>query len=501
MALDANIRGSVTGNGAEVTSTNFLKVIGETNAFANPGNIGGFRTFSEIDQGVITGVPAIVSSEVDVDYRLRVSQDLILDDEVFNYTSQNTGKHSYSTTTLVNAWTAGNMTTNSANTAVLASGTGSLFSTYAYFPVQGTQTISCDVECGFSAQSATNVFIEWGMMLPGTQASAPTDGVFFRLSSAGLQGIASSNTTEISTGIFPASAGVGTWTYTNNKKYQFICYVSAILADFWVNDGVSTYRLGSINLPSGLGRVIQSSSLQFAIKHRVAGGSSSVAIQGLFNSYNIRLGGTNINSSLATSGSRIYGSYQGMSGGTMGSIARFGTITTGNETNPAPALATTTTAALGTGLGGSFWETATLAVATDGIIMSYQVPTGSISSAGRRLVLRGLNLASYVQAALVGAPSLCEWFIAFGHNAVSLATAEASTTKAPRRIALPFIQTLTATQAAGTTVSQNIYSIDFGDSPIYINPGEFLQVCVRRQGTAITGGTLVHKITPIFSWE
>lgn len=79
----------------------------------------------------------------------------------------------------------------------------------------------------------------------------------------------------------------------------------------------------------------------------------------------------------------MYGSYQGLSGGTMGSLASYA-----NNANPTAAVPTNTTAALGTGLGGQFWETDTLAVNTDGIIDSYQVPAASANYSGKRLSIR-----------------------------------------------------------------------------------------------------------------
>ena len=77
---------------------------------------------------------------------------------------------------------------------------------------------------------------------------APTDGVFFRLNSSGLQGIASFNGAEVSTGVFPLADGTGTWVYTNGKRYQFTVYIGGVRARFWVNDGSQSYLLGSIPL-------------------------------------------------------------------------------------------------------------------------------------------------------------------------------------------------------------------------------------------------------------
>lgn len=493
------IEGDTSGNVVEVNNSKQLKVITETDSVFSASNIGNTRVQYENDPGRLTGNVLIASPEVDSDFRLRVSQDLILDEEVFNYVAQNTGKHSYTTTTLANTWAAGQMTTNSGS--ITTTTTGSVFSTYAYFPTTGNQTLSADFEAGFSAQPTANAFIEFGLGIPGAQTAAPTDGVFFRLTSAGLQGIASNSGTETSTGIFPLSSGTGTWAYQNSKKYQFIVYILTTGAQFWTHDGDRPYLLGSIPLPAGQARMCMSSAVQAFIKHRIVGGAAGSALQGLFGAYNVRLGGSNLTTTVSTQGNRIYGSYQGLSGGTMGTLARTGTITTGNEAVSVAAVPTNTTAALGTGLGGTFWETATLALNTDGIIMSYQVPLGTVSLPGRRLVLRGVYLDSYVQATIVGGSLIKEWFLAFGHTAVSLATAEAAATKAPRRVALPFIQLIDANQVANTLVRQDVSFCDLADAPIFVNPGEFVQLCTRNIGTVATAGTVVHKVTLIFGWE
>lgn len=499
MALDSNIVGAASGTGADVNASRQLKVVPETDAAANPGNVGAVRQFAENDAGAITGTTMLASSEVDSDYRSRISVDLIMDEENFNYTAQNTGKHSYLTTTMTNTWTAGQLTTNA--TSITTTTTGTVFQTYAFFPVIGTQTLSAEVPIGFSAQPQANSFVEFGFMLPSTAAVAPTDGVFLRLNSSGLQGIASFNGAEVSTGVFPLEDGTGTWTYENAKRYSFIIYYAATYAEFWVDDGTGANRLGGIALPAGQSRLAMSTSLPFAIKHRITGGAAGGVLKATVGAYNVRIGGSNLTSTISTSGNRITGAYQGASGGTLGTLARVGTITTGNEANVTAAVPTTTTAALGSGLGGTFWETVSLAVNTDGIIMSYQVPAGTVNIRCRRLVLRGMYLTSYVQTVIVGGPYIAEWFLAFGHTAVSLATAEAAATKAPRRIALPFTQVVTAAQAVSTAVAQQQTFCDFGDAPVFVNPGEFVQLCTRHIGTVGTSGTVVHRVTPIYGWE
>ena len=493
------IEGNTSGNVAEVAGTNQLKIIPETNAYTNAANVGAVRSFSEVDSGSLTNIPQLWSPESDNDYRLRISQDLLQEEINFNYTAQDTGKYSYTTGTVVNAWTAGNMTTNSANTAVFSTGTGTQIATYAFFPNLGTQTLSLDTECGFSAQPATNVFIEWGLGQVGTNGAAPGDGVFFRLSSAGLQGIASSNGTETSTGVFPLSGGTGTWVYSNNKKYQFIAYMGGIGAEFWVNDGTGAVKLGSIPLPTAQGRICMSAGVQAFFKHRITGGSSSVAIQGLVGSMNVRLGGSNITSTASTQGNRLHGSYQGLGGGTLGGLATYV-----NSTNPTAAAPSNTalTANLPGGLGGQGAVTAAVAAATDGIWSSYQVPAGTVNIQGRRLVVRGIKLdAVNIGAAVATTATTIQFSLAFGHTAVSLATADGATTKAPRRLAMGFM-TWPVAAAIGQGPQAGPIFMDLGDAPIFVNPGEFIALVGKfLVGTATASQVIEFTYQPVYGWE
>jgi hypothetical protein len=495
MALDTTIVGS-TGNGVQVTPEGRMKMELESDAYTDPLLIGSVRAMGEVDGGALTAAPLLRPLEVDADYRARVSQDCLFDEEVFNYVAQNTGKHNFAATTMAATWTAGQFTTNSA--AITTITTGVQLSTYAFFPCTGTTTLSLDSEIAFSAQPATNTFVEWGVGQAGTQLIAPADGVFFRLSSAGLQGICSYNGTETSTGVFPLSGGTGTWLYTNNKRYQFIIYQSMVEAMFWVNDGTGAVAMGRLPLPVAQPRMSMAAGGQVFFKHRIVGGAASGSLQAYVGAYNVRQGGVNFTSTPSTSGSRTLGAYQGLSGGTMGTLANYA-----NSANPTAAVPTNTTAALGSGLGGQFWETATLAVNTDGVIQSYQVPVATVNLPGRRLVIRGVGLMSYIQTVITGGPFVAQWSLAFGHTAVSLATAEAATTKAPRRIALPaFTQVVTAAQAVSTIVSQPGGSfVDFGDAPIFVNPGEFIQLVTKHVGTVGTAGTIAHVVTFVYGWE
>lgn len=458
-----------------------------------PPDGGQLRTamFSENDDGE-HGIQQYLSPETDLDYRLRTAGDMLMDNEVFSYTAQNTGKHSYSNTTMTATWNAGNLLTNA--TSITTTTTGVSFTTRAYFPIFGTSTLSADFEMAFSAATVpTNSIVDFGPYIPGAaNPYAPSDGCFFRANASGFQGVCSSNGSETSSGVF-------TFTPVVNRKYQFIIYIHQRAAEFWIGDqsggnidDVHLYAV--IPVPAGQGQVLLGQSVPISLRHVITGGAASGVYQVQLAAYSVRIGGPQFSREFGGgSGNAIYGSYQGMSGGTMGSLAQFA-----NSANPAAAVPTNTTAALATGLGGQFWETDTLAVTTDGIVMSYQVPAATVNAAGRRLRLQRVRIESFVQTALTGGGYNAVWSLAFGHTAVSLATAEAATTKAPRRIALGN-QTVASGAVALTALST--VEADFGEAPVYLNPGEFIQLVKKKVGTAPSAGVIAHTVFVAYSWE
>jgi len=454
--------------------------------------------FSEVDPGFATGQRVMVSPEVDTDFRLRVSHDNMLDNETFNYLAQNTGKFYHTFTTLTATCSAAGLLTNSGN--ITTTTTGMTFGTFAEFPTQGTQTTVCETSVAFTAQPNANTLIDFGMFRRGAStAFAPTDGVYFRLSAAGLQGVVNNSGTETTTAVFPEALGAGTFAYANNENHKYLIQMSNTGVTFWIDNVL----YGTIDTPAGYAYPVKSATLPWSIRHAIVGGAAGSATQALITDYRVYNRGALFADDLGVVGSRMYGSYQGMSGGTMGSLANYA-----NSANPTAAVATNTTAALGSGLGGQFWETATLGVNVDGIICSYQVPAGTVTFPGRRLKITGVSLMSYIQTAITGGPTIQQFSLAFGHTAVSLATTESAsfanaTTKASRRVPLAvFTQAITTGQAVGTIVSQpGGGTIDFTRAPIYVNPGEFVQVVAKKVGTAITAGVIAYVIRFDYSWE
>jgi hypothetical protein len=224
-----------------------------------------------------------------------------------------------------------------------------------------------------------------------------------------------------------------------------------------------------------------SATLPLSIRH----GHTSTAggiMQFTLNNYNISIGGVNLSRELSELGNAMLGSYQGLSGGTMGSLATYT-----NNTNPTAAVPSNTalTANLLGGLGGQAWQTFTsgLAANTDGILMSYQVPAGTISVQGKRLRILGVKMSAFIQAALTGGGFNSTFTLAFGGTSVNLTTAEG-----------------VAAKAANTIVSQPGGAVSNFDAPIFVDPGQFVQLCVKHVGTVATAGVIAYNIQLVYSW-
>jgi len=485
------IEGNTSGNVGEVDSSNNIQVILPGNK-SDGTSIGGGEgnapaMYSENDSGSVTGERYVLSPETDDDYKLRVSSEALFDNETFNYTAQNTGKFAYRNTTMTNGWTAAGLTTNSGN--ITTTTTGTSFNTYAEFPILGAAQLYCEIKGSFTAAPTTNTIIDFGMFRANTSNPyAPTDGVYFRLNSSGLIGVINSNGSETTTSTF-------TFTYVNNKKYQFIIAFHEREVKFWIDNVL----YGTISTPNGQGQPCMSSSLPVALRHAITGGAAGAALSFVLNDYAMSIGGPNISQTASVLGQRIYGSYQGLSGGTMGSLATYP-----NSTNPTAAAPSNTalTANLPGGLGGQGLVTAAAAAATDGIWGSYQVPAGTANVQGRRLIVRGIKLdAVNTGASVATSATTIQFSLAFGHTSVSLATAEAAAAKAPRRIALGYM-----TWAVGAAIGQGPQSgpinVDFGDSPVFVNPGEFIQLVGKfLVGTATASQTISFIWQPVYGWE
>jgi hypothetical protein len=317
-------------------------------------------------------------------------------------------------------------------------------------------------------------------------------------------GVINSNGTETTVAL-TINQGADPFLYTNNAVNRYLIQTSNVSTTFWVNN----YKVGEIPNPTGTNFACKSQALPYSFRHAIVGGAAGGVLQAIFTDYRVHLRGLQYADSLGTIGNRVFGSYQGLSGGTMGQLIA-GTVTSGTLVKPTAAvpLNTSLAANLPNSLGGRAYETLTggLAANVDGILASFTVPAGSALVQGRRLKVTGIQLRSHISTVIVGTAITNEYYIAFGHTADSMATTESAsmataTTKAPRRIMLPdFTQIITAAQAVTTIVSQGAGYIRF-DNPIYVNPSERIALIINKTGTVPTSGVVAHVYQFDYSWE
>lgn len=454
------------------------------------------RPMSEVDTGFITGEAKLLAGEVSEDYRFRVELDSILGQEVFNNTAQNTGISSALTTTMTLGYTGGALRTNDSNITTINSGV--LYQSRQVFPIFSATETYCYIKLKWTGTWAvTNTTIDAGLFSANSSTPyTPTDGVFLRANSTGLFGVSSVNGTEQTTATFKTSFGGLDFEPTMGVTYDFIITSSSRSIVFWLDlqDGKSFQVVGEITLSAGSRRPIYGGSTPFSVRHTI-GGTVASGVQNLqVVEYLVSNGGFSNTRSEAVTAAILTGGQQGQQGHTQGSTSLF----TNSLAAGAGTVMTNTTAALGTGLGGQFSALPTLAVPTTGIVCSYQNPVPTTILTGKQLVITGVKIESVVTTVLAGnaTPIIYALGLAYGHTAVSLATAEAAATKAPRVIPLG-IQTFAAAAAVGT-VGQ-VINVKF-DRALPVYPGEFVAVTAKNLGVVTTTGVITFLVTYDYGW-
>jgi hypothetical protein len=481
MSLSTILNGKTTGNGVEVDASNNLQTTTPQvnqrlgGATPVPNSVGATRSFYENDAGGVTGTADLVSPRVSRNRRLRTGLDTLLFSDAFVASAQNTGLWTYRTTTLTTTWGGGYMTLNGGNSTAAGQTVNSSYQTFPLFNSSGLQV---EIEGALTAIPPANFQMEVGIGFTATSAPyAPTDGAFFRVTSAGVFGVVNYNGSETTTGVLMAAANI-----VPNANVTYSIDIYADNCHFW-GDG---QLLGTLVVPSGNGTPFQSIAAP-VFARLTQPGVAGTAIQ--LKISNISVVMLDINTNMPMPHQMAHAglmAYQGQNGATMGSTA----LSTNNLAAGAGAAMTNTTAALGTGLGGQFSALPTLTVGTDGIICSYANTLGSVTSPPRSIVITGVRVQGAVTTALTGGPVVYEYALAFGHTAVSLATAEGTSSKAPRKIMLGF-ETYASAAAVGA-IGTGVYMAF--NSPIVVNPGEFVAIAAKNLGVVTTAGVITFNV-------
>ena len=482
--LAAEVVGAVSGVGQDVDTNNNAHV----NTPLVAANAGFVSCEMEIDHGNITGTRLVANPYVSTQNRLAAGLSTPLLDYNFNGTAQATGQWKCLFTTMTITEGSGSLLFNANSTSTTT--TGCALSSWRYLKLEGggeLYTVARIIISNVLPESGQ--IIELGLFLP-TATTAPADGAYFRITSAGTLGVINYAGTEtvvsFPTSVFPSGA-----TLVAGTAYDLGINITTELTSFWIN----RVLVGSIPTPSANGVPFSSVALPYTMQQRnasaVTGTQAQLKVMLVHAEQNDLNPGMPLSHVLSAMGQC---SYQAQEGGTPGNTAIYPASGTG-----ATAGVPSNTAAIVTGLGGIFAVTVTAAINVDGIACSFTVPAGTTALLGRKLVITGVQLHGVVTTVFVGGPISNAWFLAFGSSAVSLATAESAsfatgTTKIARKIPIG-IDTYAATAAVGTLGSALPLELDLTQAPAVANPGEQVALVVRNLQAAATSGVVTYTAT------
>jgi len=492
------IEGNTSNHVAEVDVTGNLYVTLPDGSTARGGAaaVGSIRIFSENDPGTISGTPYLYSPETSDDFKLRVGIDHLQDNEIFCYASQHTGKFTHTFVTLTALQTANSLVTNSGSITTL--NTGMKFNTFRYFPVFGGQTpLYVEAMLSLTAALTTNTTIDVGLFLPGAaNPYVPLDGVYFRFTSAGVQGVVNYNGTETATAVFKAVFGGANYDPGINAVHQITITINQREVGFWIDD----VKYAELTAQSGNGSPFAAWNLPFALRHAIGGTAAAAALSLKVWSYSVFTGDIAMDKPWAEQLAGAGQAHQGQSGQTMGSVASYA-----NSANPTSAAGSNTATNI-TGLGGQGAINAAASAATDFIACSYQNPAGTVASPGKTLFIKGVWVSCFnAGAAVLTTPTTLGWSLAYGHTAISMAQAETATfatatTKAPRRIPLGFMSAAVGTAIGGMYAPDRIY-VQFA-APVPVLPGEWVALAVKQIIGTVTGSQSIwYSIGFDHYWE
>ncbi len=434
--------------------------------FPMTGLYAGFTTVGvEIDSGSVTGQRVFRALDASWDSRLRVGLDTpIFNDKFVDGLPQNTSLYFSSGNTMTVASSGGFLILN--DNLTTTSNTDIRYQTWRSFPVLTSFGTKFNCYGQLSQLPVVGNVTEWGLGIAFGRTE-PTDGVFFRYSGSNLYAVANNNSTGNVVSIAGPSLLIG-----SGQTRKFEINLQAEHATFSIDNAI----VANIDhfAGSGVGSESITASARFPLLLRTYNTDATAAAQQFkVSAISIFQQDANANKSWASQEAGM-GSIasQGQNGMTMGSTARYS-----NNTALASGIGSNTVANLGTGLGGSFiWSGTIASASTDYIISSYQNPPMSSTMPGKTLYINGVSVSATNMSGNSAAGQVTSLMtVCYGHTSESLATTESETTKAPRFIPIGVLS-IPASSALG--FSSRTITFPFA-SPIVVNSSEHFAIAAK----------------------
>lgn len=333
---------------------------------------------------------------------------------------------------------------------------------------------------------ATNAVAEFGLGNALTNA-APTDGAFFRwTASGGFECALNRGGAETSTSMTAPAANVYSIFAVEVHGDVMRCRYSTPSSGAFVEASV-TLDSGApsafVESPGGLIRVYNGAS---------APSPAPQLVVGLFevNQKTIDFAGRN---DVRDVGQGLMAAY----------TPTTGAQSTNHTNSTSPSSATLSNTAAGyTTLGGRYQFAAVAGAVTDFALFGYQVPTSF------RLIVTGVRISTCVEgAAIATTATRLDWAVGVNSTAVSLATADATTSTpgtAPRRIPIgaqgfPLVAPNGPSQIGDCA---NDVSVDFTGGPLSVESGRFFHVILQVPvGTATASQVFRGTVTVVGRFE
>lgn len=303
-----------------------------------------------------------------------------------------------------------------------------------------------------------NATIELGFGT-ATGTAAPTDGAFFRWSSASeFRCVCAFNSVETTSGLLTAP--------TVNVVHTSHIVFRGTKVEFWVDEVLLA------EVSAAAGNPNPTSSSRVPLFARVYNGASSpvTAPELHIGAVSLWRNDLNTNKLWPTQMSTIgRGAYQSP-------VTTFAqTANHANSTSPTSATLSNVAAGYAT-VGGRFQFAAPAGAATDFALFGFQVPTDF------QLIIHGIRIDSVnIGAAVATTATILDWGVGLNATDVSLASVDGATTRAPRRIPLG-----SQSWIAGAAIGAPAEAIDIQfDTPLVVDGGRFFHVIVQvHVGTA-----------------
>ena len=405
-------------------------------------------------------------------YRLRTGQESLCFLDNFDGTTVNTVRWTQSTSTMTQAQTQTSFNMNSAGNHTAS--TYSILTSTKSFMVTGEFGIESRIKAILTPQA--NAVIELGFFAAATN-TAPTNGVFFRITSAGVQELVINfNGTETTSVIATAM--------TAADSYTFVVYMYGTTARLDIlNFDNSLFATTTLQAPVTQGALVQLGHIPVAMRVYDTGSAPGAAANLVATSVSVTQMDIATGKSWETQ---------------LGDMARFANsdpltgLQLQNYTNSsAPstiaAASLSNTAAAYTTLGGLFAFNTPASAETDFILFAYQVPANFdllIWSVTIQTLLLGIQSST--------TPTVLQWGLAVGSSALSLATGSPNP---PIRQAIG-LQTSPKSASVGDafTPAQVIWTPRV---PIVCYGGKYVHVIVRVPSGNLTVGQINRGIVTV----